>query len=76
MRELAPELLATARTQRWRPEELLATLVMDKSARAGLAAFSRSGKGQADERPDWIVFPDREIIRLRPPDPVSFSRTG
>jgi len=30
MRELAPELLATARTQRWRPEELLATLVREE----------------------------------------------
>ncbi|WP_211178149.1 ATP-binding protein [Pseudonocardia acidicola] len=27
MRRLAPELLLTARTQRWRPEELLRTLV-------------------------------------------------
>ena len=27
MRELAPELLATAKTQRWTPEELLRTLV-------------------------------------------------
>ena len=27
MRRLAPELLVTARTQRWRPEELLRTLV-------------------------------------------------
>jgi DNA replication protein DnaC len=27
MRRLAPELLVTARTQRWRPEELLRTLI-------------------------------------------------
>lgn len=30
VRELAPELLQTARTQRWRPEELLATLVREE----------------------------------------------
>jgi len=30
IRELAPELLMTARTQRWRPEELLATLVREE----------------------------------------------
>jgi DNA replication protein DnaC len=29
-RELAPELLQTARTQRWRPEELLAVLVREE----------------------------------------------
>lgn len=32
VRELAPELLVTARTQRWRPEELLATLVREEIA--------------------------------------------
>ena len=32
MRELAPELLQTARTQRWRPEELLQTLVREEIA--------------------------------------------
>jgi DNA replication protein DnaC len=32
VRELAPELLQTARTQRWRPEELLATLVGEEIA--------------------------------------------
>jgi DNA replication protein DnaC len=30
VRELAPELLQTARTQRWPPEELLATLVREE----------------------------------------------
>lgn len=32
VRELAPELLKTARTQRWRPEELLGTLVREEIA--------------------------------------------
>lgn len=32
VRELAPELCQTARTQRWRPEELLATLVREEIA--------------------------------------------
>ena len=32
MRELAPELLATAKTQRWAPHELLATLVREEIA--------------------------------------------
>ena len=32
VRELAPELLQTARTQRWRPEELLGTLVSEEIA--------------------------------------------
>jgi hypothetical protein len=32
MRELAPELLQTAKTQRWRPEELLQTLVREEIA--------------------------------------------
>ncbi len=32
VRELAPELLQTARTQRWRPEELLTTLVREEIA--------------------------------------------
>ncbi|MQA76536.1 MAG: IS21 family transposase, partial [Solirubrobacterales bacterium] len=32
VRELAPELLQTARTQRWRPEELLQTLVREEIA--------------------------------------------
>jgi DNA replication protein DnaC len=30
VRELAPELLQTARTQRWPPEELLAVLVREE----------------------------------------------
>lgn len=32
MRELAPELLQTAKTQRWAPHELLATLVREEIA--------------------------------------------
>jgi DNA replication protein DnaC len=32
VRELAPELLQTARTRRWRPEELLTTLVREEIA--------------------------------------------
>jgi DNA replication protein DnaC len=32
MREIAPELLATAKTQRWAPHELLATLVREEIA--------------------------------------------
>lgn len=32
MRELAPELLQTAKTQRWAPQDLLATLVREEIA--------------------------------------------
>jgi len=34
MREAAPELLQTAKTQRWAPQELLQTLVREETPRA------------------------------------------
>jgi hypothetical protein len=41
MRRLAPELLITAKTQRWAPEELLRTLVeAEITAREGLTSWS------------------------------------
>jgi DNA replication protein DnaC len=42
MRELAPELLITARTQRWAPEELLRTLIdAELAARDASSARTR-----------------------------------
>jgi hypothetical protein len=47
MRRLAPELLITAKTQRWNPEEFLRTLV-----EAEIAARDASNAATHDARPD------------------------
>jgi hypothetical protein len=47
MRRLAPELLVTAKTQRWSPEEFLRTLV-----EAEIAARDASNAATRDARPD------------------------
>lgn len=44
IRELAPELLQTARTQRWRPEELLASLVREEIAAREASNLARRTK--------------------------------
>jgi DNA replication protein DnaC len=44
VRELAPELLQTARTQRWRPEELLQTFVREEIASRDAANLRRRMK--------------------------------
>jgi IstB-like ATP binding protein len=44
VRELAPELLQTARTQRWRPEELLQTFVREEIASREAANLRRRMK--------------------------------
>ena len=59
MRRLAPELLVTARTQRWNPEEFLRTLVEAEIA-ARDASNARTRRRQAG-------FPvDQDVGRVRP----------
>ena len=49
MRRLAPELLVTARTQRWRPEELLRTLI--EAEIAAREASNTAGRRKAASFP-------------------------
>lgn len=66
MRRLAPELLVTAKTQRWKPEEFLRTLVEAEIA-ARDASNARTGYGRPRSRSPrpWPSSTSRRL-RSRP----------
>jgi DNA replication protein DnaC len=66
MRELAPELLQTARTQRWRPDELLATLVREEIEARERSNLNRRLRGAG--------FPGRKTLDGFRPDVSELPR--
>ena len=66
IREVAPELLQTARTQRWRPEELLEVLVREEIAARDEANLARRLKA--------AQFPGRKTLEGFDPEASQLPR--
>jgi DNA replication protein DnaC len=64
MRRLAPELMTTAKTQRWSPEEFLRTLLeaelasRDESNARSRRRLGRLSRAAASLSPGWPLTPD------------------
>lgn len=73
IRELAPELLQTARTQRWRPEELLGTLVREEITAREASNLARRIKAARFPAPKTLKGFDPAASELAP---ETFSSLG